>query len=167
MGLFDKMFGRGASDDEKAQKHFEELRQKYISVLNFADQQHVQFQNLHIEDNKLFIRAIAPSQEVANQIWDQVKLVNPNLDDITLDLQVAEQKTQSAAAATQQPNSVQTSAQSTYTVKSGDTLSKISRQFYGNASEYMRIFYANRDKLNDPNKIQVGQQLIIPPDDNS
>ena len=167
MGLFDKMFGRGASDDEKAQKHFEELRQKYVSVLNFADQQHVQFQNLHIEDNKLFVRAIAPSQEVANQIWDQVKLVNPNLDDITLDLQVAEQKTQSAAATTQQPNSVQTPAQSTYTVKSGDTLSKISRQFYGNANEYMRIFYANRDKLNDPNKIQVGQQLVIPPDDNS
>jgi LysM repeat protein len=167
MGLFDKMFGRGASDDEKAQKHFEELRQKYISVLNFADQQHVQFQNLHIQDNKLFIRAIVPSQEVANQIWDQVKLVNPNLDDITLDLQVAEQKTQSAAATTQQPSSVQTPAQSTYTVKSGDTLSKISKQFYGNANEYMRIFYANRDKLHDPNKIQVGQQLVIPSDDKS
>jgi nucleoid-associated protein YgaU len=29
----------------------------------------------------------------------------------------------------------------------------------------MRIFYANRDKLNDPDKIQIGQQLIIPPDD--
>src|SRR5215813_7277414 len=160
MGLFDKMFGRGASEDEKAQKHFEELRQKYISVLNFADQQHVQFQNLHIEDNKLFIRATVPSQEVANQIWDQVKLVNPNFDDITLDLQVAEQKTQSAAATTQQPSSVQTPAQSTYTVQSGDTLSKISKRFYGNANEYMRIFYANRDKLYDPNKIQVGQQLV-------
>ena len=53
----------------------------------------------------------------------------------------------------------------TYTVKSGDTLSKISKQFYGNANEYMRIFYANRDKLSDPDKIQVGQQLVIPPDD--
>ncbi|HST20658.1 MAG TPA: peptidoglycan-binding protein LysM, partial [Blastocatellia bacterium] len=37
-------------------------------------------------------------------------------------------------------------------------------QFYGNANEYMRIFYANRDKLHDPNKIQVGQELSIPPD---
>jgi len=55
-------------------------------------------------------------------------------------------------------------APKTYTVKPGDTLSKISRQFYGNAHEYMRIFYANRDKLHDPDKIQVGQQLVIPPD---
>ena len=54
-----------------------------------------------------------------------------------------------------------------YTVKAGDTLSKISKQFYGDADEYMRIFYANRDQLNDPDKIQVGQQLAIPPDDNA
>jgi nucleoid-associated protein YgaU len=53
----------------------------------------------------------------------------------------------------------------TYTVKSGDNLSRISKQFYGDANEYMRIFYANRDKLHDPDKIQVGQQLTIPPDD--
>jgi LysM repeat protein len=51
----------------------------------------------------------------------------------------------------------------TYEVKSGDNLSKISKQFYGDANEYMRIFYANRDKLKDPDKIQVGQQLVIPP----
>src|SRR5687768_14689363 len=161
MGLFDKMFGRGASDDEKAQKRFKDMKQKYISVLNFADQQQVQFQNLHVEDDKLFIRAIAPSQEVANQLWDQVKLVNPNLDDISLDLQVAEHRTQSAAA-TPTTNVVQSTPESTYTVQPGDTLSKISRQFYGDSNEYMRIFYANRDKLNDPNKIQVGQQLTIP-----
>jgi nucleoid-associated protein YgaU len=166
MGLFDKMFGRGASEDEKAQKRFNDLRQKYISVLNFADQQQLQFQNLHVEDDKLLIRATAPSQDVANQVWDQVKLVNPNLDDITLDLKVAETRSQGAAASPEtkavQPSG-QTSGQS-YTVQAGDSLSKISKHFYGDASEFMRIFYANRDKLNDPNKIQVGQQLTIPPD---
>jgi nucleoid-associated protein YgaU len=52
--------------------------------------------------------------------------------------------------------------QQTYTVKSGDTLSKISKQFYGDANQYQRIFEANRDKLDDPNKIQPGQQLVIP-----
>ena len=46
------MFGRGASEDEKSQKRFEELRNKYQSVLNLADQQHVQFKNLHVEDDK-------------------------------------------------------------------------------------------------------------------
>ena len=105
-------------------------------------------------------RRIAPSQDAANKVWDQVKLANPNLDDITLDLQVNQTQAQGAVATGGQ------SAQSgqTYTVKSGDTLSKISRQFYGDANEYMRIFYANRDKLHDPDKIQVGQQLVIPPD---
>jgi nucleoid-associated protein YgaU len=50
----------------------------------------------------------------------------------------------------------------TYTVEAGDTLSKISKQFYGEASLYMSIFEANRDILTDPNKIQTGMQLRIP-----
>ena len=52
--------------------------------------------------------------------------------------------------------------QRTYTVQAGDSLSKISKQFYGNVNEYMRIFEANRDQLDDPNKIQPGQKLVIP-----
>ncbi|HKO59658.1 MAG TPA: LysM peptidoglycan-binding domain-containing protein, partial [Pyrinomonadaceae bacterium] len=52
-----------------------------------------------------------------------------------------------------------------YTVKPGDTLSKISKQFYGDANEYMRIFYANKDTLKDPDKIQVGQELNVPAGD--
>ena len=51
--------------------------------------------------------------------------------------------------------------------RGGDNLSKISKQFYGDADEYMRIFYANRDKLKDPDMIQVGQKLAIPPDDDN
>lgn len=50
----------------------------------------------------------------------------------------------------------------TYTVKSGDTLSKIAKEFYGNANKYMDIFNANTDKLKDPNKIFPGQELVIP-----
>ena len=50
----------------------------------------------------------------------------------------------------------------TYTVQSGDTLSKISQHFYGRASDYQRIFEANRDQLRDPDKIQPGQVLRIP-----
>jgi nucleoid-associated protein YgaU len=160
MGLFDKMFGRDAPSDNDSQKRFDELKTKYQSVLNQADQMQLQFQNLHIQDNKLFIKATAPSQDAANKVWDQIKLVNPNGDDIVADITV------SASAAQAATVSGQTQAQGgqTYTVKSGDTLSKISKQYYGNANEYMRIFYANRDKLRDPDKIQVGQQLTIPPE---
>ena len=50
----------------------------------------------------------------------------------------------------------------TYTVQSGDTLSKIAKEHYGDANRYMEIFNANKDKLSDPNKIQPGQVLVIP-----
>jgi len=163
MGLFDKMFGRGASEAEQqqgAQQRFNELKQKYQTVLTTADNEKIQFQNLHVQDNKLFVRAIAPSDEAKNKFWDQIKLVNPNADDITADISVDTSRAMGAAAGGGRGGGGQT-----YEVKSGDNLSKISKQFYGDANEYMRIFYANRETLNDPDKIQVGQKLVIPPDD--
>lgn len=48
-----------------------------------------------------------------------------------------------------------------YTVKSGDTLSKIAKEMYGNANEYNKIFEANRPLLSHPDKIYVGQVLRI------
>ena len=162
MGLFDKMFGRGATQSEQqqgAQQRFNELKQKYQTVLTTADNEKIQFLNLHVESNKLLIRGIAPSDDAKNKFWDQVKLVNPNADDITADISVDASRAVGAAAGGGQGSG------QTYEVKGGDNLSKISKQFYGDANEYMRIFYANRDKLNDPDKIQVGQKLVIPPDD--
>ena len=53
-------------------------------------------------------------------------------------------------------------AAQTYTVQHGDTLSKISERYFGNSHSYMKIYEANRDKLSDPDKIQVGQELTIP-----
>ena len=162
MGLFDKMFGRGAAQAEQqqgAQQRFNELKQKYQTVLSVSDSERIQFLNLHVENNKLFIRGIAPSEEAKNKFWDQIKLVNPNADDITADLSVDSSRAMGAAAGGGQGSGGQT-----YEVKSGDNLSKISKQFYGDAGEYMRIFYANRDQLNDPDKIQIGQKLVISPE---
>jgi nucleoid-associated protein YgaU len=51
-----------------------------------------------------------------------------------------------------------------YEIKSGDTLGKISKQFYGKSSQYMRIFEANREIISDPNKIYPGQKIRIPLD---
>jgi nucleoid-associated protein YgaU len=158
MGLFDKMFGQGAqsaSQQPDAEKRFNELKQKYQTVLTTADQQHVQFQNLHVQDNKLFIKGTAPTEEAKNKFWDQVKLVSPTQDDITADITVDSSRALGAAVGG-------VSSGQTYTVKPGDTLSKISKELYGDSNEYMSIFYANRDKLTDPDKIQVGQQLNIP-----
>lgn len=49
-----------------------------------------------------------------------------------------------------------------YEVVSGDTLGAIAKKYYGNASAYMKIFEANRDILDNPNLIKVGQKLQIP-----
>jgi len=165
MGLFDRIFGRGATQatqqQPNADQRFNELRDKYRTALNLADQQNIRFHNMYVQDNQLFVRGVAPSQETKDHFWDQIKLINPNFDDINADVTVEESQSQGAA--------VGGGGQGTqsYTVKAGDTLSKISQQFYGESDEFMRIFYANRDKLNDPDKIQVGQQLAIPADDDA
>jgi nucleoid-associated protein YgaU len=49
-----------------------------------------------------------------------------------------------------------------YTIQSGDSLSKIARQFYGNANDWQKIYQANKDKIKDPNMIYPGQKIIIP-----
>ena len=49
-----------------------------------------------------------------------------------------------------------------YTVVKGDTLSKIAKEFYGNANAYMKIFEANKPMFSHPDKIYPGQNLRIP-----
>ena len=73
-----------------------------------------------------------------------------------------EEPVQQRQANTQRP--AQPSAQPTrdYTVKSGDSLSKIAKQFYGNAGEWDKIYQANKDKIKDPDMIYPGQKIVIP-----
>lgn len=49
-----------------------------------------------------------------------------------------------------------------YTVAAGDSLSKISKKFYGDANQWKRIFEANRDQVKNPDLIHPGQKLKIP-----
>jgi LysM repeat protein len=136
----------------------EQLKSKYGTALRVLEQVGIRLQNLHIQDNKLFVRGEAPSQEAKNKFWDQVKLVDSSFADLTADITVS-----AAAQAASKAEAPREAAQAaTYTVQKGDTLSKISKQFYGDAGQYMKIFNANRDQLSDPNKIQVGQVLNIP-----
>ena len=50
-----------------------------------------------------------------------------------------------------------------YTVVAGDSLSKIAKKQYGDASQWKRIFEANRDQIKNPDLIQPGWKLVIPP----
>lgn len=138
----------------------EELKKKYQAALDTIQREGVRLTHLHVQDNKLFIQGAAPSEQVKNDVWNQIKAADPTYSDLTCDLTVdpsiAPPQTQAAAA------SAGGSSQRTYTVQAGDTLSKIAKEFYGNANEYPRIFEANRDKLESPDKIRSGQELVIP-----
>jgi len=141
-------------------KRFQQLKQKYQSVQNVMAQYQVRLQNINMQGDKLFMRAEAPSEDAKNKVWDQIKLVDPSFSDLTCDITVS----QAAAPRTQTAGAGIGGGQQsrTYTVQPGDSLSKISKQFYGSADQYMKIFEANRNLLDDPNKIRPGQELVIP-----
>ncbi len=61
-----------------------------------------------------------------------------------------------------QPSNPSVTQGKTYTVKSGDSLWKIAKQFYGNGAAYTKIASANSDKIKNPNLIYPGQVLNIP-----
>ena len=131
-------------------------KQKYAGALEAASKNQVRLQNVHWANGKILIRGEAPSEDAKNRVWDAVKAVNAgaNPQDATIDITVAKGQGGPAGGA-QAPGR-------TYTVQAGDTLSKISKQFYGDANRYMTIFEANRDILKDPNLIKVGQVLKVP-----
>src|SRR6476661_3892932 len=95
-----------------------ELKQKYQPVLRVIEQERLRLENVHIENNKLLIRAEASSQTAKNKVWDQIKLVDPTFQDLVADITVKENASAQAAA----PGNA-TANTNIYTVQSGDTLS--------------------------------------------
>jgi len=138
---------------------FDQLKAKYQSVMNLMQQKGVRLDNVNMAGDKLYVKGEAPSDAIKNDIWNQVKLVDASFSDLTLDLSApaAVQATAVAAAA-----GGGTAGGKTYTVQAGDSLGKISQHFYGKASEYMKIFDANKNILSDPDKIKPGMNLVIP-----
>jgi nucleoid-associated protein YgaU len=143
------------------EQRLEQLKQKYQPAMNLMQQQQVRLQNVNMQGDKLLIRGEAPSEQAKNKVWDQIKLIDSSYSDLICDISVNPQ-----AAPAQQTMSAGASASGghsrRYTVRAGDSLSKISREFYGDANSYMKIFEANRNILKDPNQIQPGQELVIP-----
>ena len=121
------------------------LRHKYDPVVRLMHQLGVQVQTVDLEGSKLRLRGQAPSEDAKNKVWDQIKAVDPTYADLSAEITV-----------------VPGAGGASYTVQKGDTLSKISKQYYGDPDQYNRIFEANRDQLKDPDKIFPGQVLKIP-----
>lgn len=124
------------------------VKSKYQGVLDLGEQLHIQNGDVKEENGVLKITGTAKNQYEKNILWDKIKSIGgDNPSDIMADIKVAD-----------------TSVYARHTVKSGETLSKIAKQYYGDASKYQKIFAANSDILKNPDLIHPDQELIIPND---
>lgn len=103
--------------------------------------------NAQEDGGKLTISGSMPTKHDVNQVWDKVKEIDPGLSagDLTLNL-----------------TATRTDVYGEYEVQSGDSLSAIAKKVTNGKLSYQQIFEANKDQLDDPNKIQPGQRLKIP-----
>ncbi len=122
------------------------LKEKYEGVLKLGELLKVQDGYVEEKDGKLHIGGVATYAGDKDQLWDKIKTY-PNWEsEILADIKVANHDIYGH-----------------YTVRPGDTLSKIAKLHLGKASAYMKIFELNRDILDNPNLIKVGQKLKLPP----
>jgi nucleoid-associated protein YgaU len=119
------------------------LSEKYQSLIDMATQLGISGMSVEEDNGVLKINGTAASAETKQQLWDEYARIDPDYrsGDLVLDISAPE------------------SAASTYTVQSGDSLSKIGSKY---GVSWQAIFEANRDKLDDPDKIFPGQELTIP-----
>lgn len=126
--------------------NFEQLEQKYSPVLDTIQsfsEYGAKVEAVDLSGEQLHIKATVPSQVVANRVWDSIKQVDPSYSDLKHEIVTS--------GGPGQP----------YTVKPGDSLSKISKLFYGNANKYNEIAQANG--IPNPDIIRAGQQINVPP----
>jgi nucleoid-associated protein YgaU len=120
------------------------LKQKYAPVIEeiqgFADLG-ATLDEPSLDGEQLHLKGSVPSTVVANRVWDVIKATDATYSDLHHEVATSGGETQA------------------YTIKSGDNLSKIAKRFYGEASKYTAIAEAN--SIDDPNKIQVGQELTL------
>jgi LysM repeat protein len=145
---------------ETGGSHFEALKLRYRGIIDRMNSERFKVEDVRQDGMKLVIRATAPSEQAKNQIWDLIKQTPSWQSDLTADIRVDPNAPKGAAA----PINLGPGGGQQYTVQKGDTLSKIAKQHYGEASKYKQIFDANRNILKDPDEIQPGQVLVIPPE---
>ena len=127
------------------------LRDKYAHAIQTAKDLRMQG-SADERDNKLYFHGTVGTEAEVNKIWDAIKTVPDWRNDVVGDIKATGVPT---AAPASTPGG-------SYTVRPGDTLSKIAKEKLGDANAYMDIFNANKDQLTDPNKIKAGQVLKIP-----
>jgi nucleoid-associated protein YgaU len=122
------------------------LKQKYQPVLDVIDsfsEYGAKLDSADLDGEKLHLKGEVPSKVIANRVWDAIKEVDPEFADLHHEI-----------ATTGGDNQA-------YTIKSGDNLSKVSKLFYGSANHYPKI--AEASGLDNPDHIQPGQEIQVPP----
>ena len=122
------------------------LQEKYQTLLDVANQNGTTFE-LSEGDDVLHITGTAPDEAAKTQLWDEYNRIDPDFKAGDLILNIT---TAGAAAG---------GGEHTYTVESGDSLSKIAGKY---GIQWKAIWDHNRDILHDPDKIFPGQELKIP-----
>lgn len=125
--------------------NLDQLRAKYsgaISTLQEFNEYGSKVDQVSLDGEKLYLKGSVPSKVVLNRVWDAIKQADPSYSDLHHEIL--------NTGGDQQP----------YTVKSGDNLSKIAKQFYGNPNKYSDIAKANN--ISNPDLIKAGQQLNLP-----
>ena len=123
------------------------IQEKYQSLLELANQNGTSY-TLSEANGVLHVDGTAPSDEAKQQLWDEYNRIDPDYRTGDLMLNIT---TAAAAAGGGGP--------STYTVQAGDNLTKIGSKY---GISWQQIYEANRDKIDDPDKIFPGQELTIP-----
>ena len=121
------------------------VREKYQSLLDLAGQNGIGDLQVSEEGDVLHVSGTAPSEEAKQKLWDEYNRIDPDMrsGDLVLNIGVGGG-----------------GGEETYTVKSGDSLSKIG-QHHG--VPWHEIYEANKDVIgDDPDKIHPGQTLRIP-----
>jgi nucleoid-associated protein YgaU len=128
------------------------LMEKYQSLIDMANQLGISGLNVVESDNVLNIDGVAGSAQAKQQLWDEYGRIDPDYrsGDVVLNISAPEGSAGSSGSS---------GSGSTYTVQAGDSLSKIGSHY---GVSWQKIFEANRDKLDDPDKIRPGQELTIP-----
>jgi nucleoid-associated protein YgaU len=119
--------------------------EKYQDLESVASQLGIQGFSMREAGGKVSITGRSTYQLEKDMLWDAIKKHSGWENEVAADIKVEK-----------------TDVFGVYTVKPGDSLSKIAKSAYDDASKYMKIFEANKDQLKDPNLIQPGQKLVIP-----